>query len=147
MILLCAFSLHVLLPRSSRIFVYDWISILVVIWFSSLEKGFLIRRGNYFISVHVKAKLVKQNVAIELQISTFQGSIPKGNFTDDNIKRCGYSTGDVVVRCTKCECIKLHRAHHCRWFFVYCDISYIICSVDGGVQEGQKYRNHNKTNT
>eukprot|EP00794_Sanderia_malayensis_P018796 gene18796-20689_t len=41
------------------------------------------------------------------------GSIPKGNFTEDNIRNYGYSTGDVVIRCTKCECIKMHRAHHC----------------------------------
>lgn len=41
------------------------------------------------------------------------GTIPKGNFNEDNIRNSGYAAGDVVVRCTKCECIKLHRAHHC----------------------------------
>lgn len=42
-----------------------------------------------------------------------QGTIPKGNFTDENVKVLGLKAGDVVVRCTRCECIKTDRAHHC----------------------------------
>ena len=42
-----------------------------------------------------------------------QGTIPKGNFTDDNVKGLGLQAGDGVIRCTRCECIKTDRAHHC----------------------------------
>lgn len=42
-----------------------------------------------------------------------QGTIPRGNFTDENVKSLGLKAGDVVVRCTRCECIKVDRAHHC----------------------------------
>jgi len=46
-------------------------------------------------------------------MTTDPGTIPQGNFTEDNIKSAGYQPGDVVLRCTKCECIKVNRAHHC----------------------------------
>ncbi|XP_065676265.1 palmitoyltransferase ZDHHC3-like [Hydra vulgaris] len=46
-------------------------------------------------------------------MTTNPGTIPKGNFTDENVKHLGLKSGDVVVRCTRCECIKTERAHHC----------------------------------
>lgn len=46
-------------------------------------------------------------------MTTNPGTIPKGNFTDENVKGLGLRAGDVVVRCTRCECIKTDRAHHC----------------------------------
>jgi len=46
-------------------------------------------------------------------MTTNPGAIPKGNFTDENVRRLGLHAGDVVVRCTRCECIKTNRAHHC----------------------------------
>ena len=44
----------------------------------------------------------------------FQGSIPLGNCTKENIKKLDIKEGEVVFRCTRCECIKTDRAHHCR---------------------------------
>ena len=46
-------------------------------------------------------------------MTTNPGTIPRGNFTDENVKGLGLKAGDVVVRCTRCECIKTDRAHHC----------------------------------
>lgn len=46
-------------------------------------------------------------------MTTNPGTIPRGNFTDENVKNLGLKAGDVVVRCTRCECIKTDRAHHC----------------------------------
>lgn len=46
-------------------------------------------------------------------MTTNPGTIPKGNFTDENVRNLGLKAGDVVVRCTRCECIKSDRAHHC----------------------------------
>ena len=44
----------------------------------------------------------------------FQGTIPLGNCTKENIKKLDIKEGEVVFRCTRCECIKTDRAHHCR---------------------------------
>ncbi|XP_073234091.1 palmitoyltransferase ZDHHC3-A-like isoform X1 [Porites lutea] len=41
------------------------------------------------------------------------GSIPLGNCTTENLKKLQLKEGEVVLRCTRCECIKLDRAHHC----------------------------------
>lgn len=41
------------------------------------------------------------------------GSIPLGNCTSENLKKLQLQEGEVVLRCTRCECIKLARAHHC----------------------------------
>jgi len=46
-------------------------------------------------------------------MTTNPGTIPLGNYNDANVKRLGLKAGDVVVRCTRCECIKTERAHHC----------------------------------
>lgn len=44
---------------------------------------------------------------------TDPGAIPKGNFTEENVRRLGLGAGEVVVKCTRCDCIKQQRAHHC----------------------------------
>ncbi|CAB3978595.1 palmitoyltransferase ZDHHC3-like [Paramuricea clavata] len=44
---------------------------------------------------------------------TDPGSIPLGNCTKENIKKLDMKEGEVVFRCTRCECIKTDRAHHC----------------------------------
>lgn len=41
------------------------------------------------------------------------GTIPLGNCTSENVKKLQLQEGEVVLRCTRCECIKLARAHHC----------------------------------
>lgn len=41
------------------------------------------------------------------------GTIPLGNCTTENLKKLQLKEGEVVLRCTRCECIKLDRAHHC----------------------------------
>ena len=35
-------------------------------------------------------------------MTTNPGTIPRGNFTDENVKGLGLKAGDVVVRCTQC---------------------------------------------
>ena len=47
--------------------------------------------------------------------SFFQGTIPLGNCTKENIKKLDIQEGEVIFRCTRCECIKTDRAHHCRF--------------------------------
>ncbi|EDO34528.1 predicted protein [Nematostella vectensis] len=44
---------------------------------------------------------------------TDPGTIPLGNCTTENLKRLRLAEGQTVLRCTRCECIKLDRAHHC----------------------------------
>ena len=44
----------------------------------------------------------------------FQGAVPRGNATKDNIAKLGLKDGQVVYKCPKCVSIKPERAHHCR---------------------------------
>lgn len=44
----------------------------------------------------------------------FKGAVPKGNATQENIKRMNIPDGQVVFKCPKCVSIKPDRAHHCR---------------------------------
>ncbi|XP_031569397.1 palmitoyltransferase ZDHHC3-like [Actinia tenebrosa] len=44
---------------------------------------------------------------------TDPGTIPLGNCTSENIKKLRLAEGQTILRCTRCECIKLERAHHC----------------------------------
>jgi len=41
------------------------------------------------------------------------GAIPKGNATEEYIKRLNLKEGQVVYKCAKCSSIKPERAHHC----------------------------------
>lgn len=43
-----------------------------------------------------------------------KGAVPKGNATQENIKRLNLADGQVVFKCPKCVSIKPDRAHHCR---------------------------------
>jgi hypothetical protein len=40
--------------------------------------------------------------------------VPRGDATAENISRMGLRDGDIIYRCSKCDCIKPERAHHCR---------------------------------
>jgi len=44
---------------------------------------------------------------------TDPGAVPKGNATDEFIRRLGLKEGQVVYKCAKCCSIKPERAHHC----------------------------------
>lgn len=44
---------------------------------------------------------------------TDPGAVPKGNATQENIKRLNLADGQVVFKCPKCVSIKPDRAHHC----------------------------------
>ena len=50
-----------------------------------------------------------------LFILLFQGAVPKGNATRENIMKLGLKEGQVVFKCPKCISIKPERAHHCRY--------------------------------
>ena len=44
-----------------------------------------------------------------------QGVVPRGNATNENIRKLGLRDGQVVYKCPKCISIKPERAHHCRF--------------------------------
>uniref|UniRef100_A0A1I8A5T9 Palmitoyltransferase n=1 Tax=Steinernema glaseri TaxID=37863 RepID=A0A1I8A5T9_9BILA len=46
---------------------------------------------------------------------TDPGAVPKGNATDDYVVRIQmeHRPGEVLTKCSKCDCIKPERAHHC----------------------------------
>ena len=48
----------------------------------------------------------------------FQGAVPKGNATRENIMKLGLKEGQVVFKCPKCISIKPERAHHCRYVYL-----------------------------
>lgn len=46
-------------------------------------------------------------------VVTDPGAIPRGNATDEHIRKLGLRDGQVVFKCPKCVSIKPERAHHC----------------------------------
>lgn len=43
-----------------------------------------------------------------------KGAVPRGDATQENIAKLGLEDGAIIYRCSKCDCIKPERAHHCR---------------------------------
>ncbi|KAK3716094.1 hypothetical protein QZH41_019630 [Actinostola sp. cb2023] len=81
---------------------------------------------------------------------TDPGTIPLGNCTTENLKKLRLAEGQTVLRCTRCECIKLDRAHHCRYMYKldrahHCRYMYKLdrahhCRINNCVgEDNQKY--------
>lgn len=56
---------------------------------------------------------VRQVTYVKKYINLYQGAVPKGNATRENIQRMGLREGQVIFKCPKCCSIKPERAHHC----------------------------------
>lgn len=77
-----------------------------------MQEGLITVEIQMFKISYIDLRITPYSLIIYFSIQ-MQGTIPKGNFTDENVKGLGLKAGDVVVRCTRCECIKTDRAHHC----------------------------------